>query len=59
LPIETKKTPSILTTREIVEEQEYNPTLIIQAEKQGYSTLLVENISVLCKGNKMVIPKSL
>ncbi len=30
-----------------------------KAEKEGYSTHLVENIQVLCKNVKMVIPTSL
>ena len=48
-----------LTTREIAEAQLCNPNLLTQAEQEGYSTQLVEGISVLCKGNKLVIPKSL
>jgi hypothetical protein len=30
-----------------------------QAEKEDYSTQLVEDILVLCKGNKLGFPKSL
>ena len=48
-----------LTTREISEAQESNPDITTQADEEAYSTQLVENITVLCKGNKMVIPKSL
>jgi hypothetical protein len=48
-----------LTTREIAETQECDTTLLTQAVKEGYSAQLVEDISVLCIGNKLVIPKSL
>jgi len=48
-----------LITREIVEAQEHDPDLKTRADKEGYSTQLVENITVLYKGNKMVIPKCL
>jgi hypothetical protein len=56
-----KKEGSIfcLTTREIVDAQEHNPQLKTQADKKGYSTPFVKNITVLCKGSKMVIPKRL
>ncbi len=43
-----------LTTREIAEAQAEDESL----NTQGYSTQLVENIKVLCKDGKMVIPKS-
>ena len=46
-------------TREIAEAQEDKSNLITQAEREGYSTQLDENVSELCKGNKMVIPKSM
>ncbi len=44
-----------LTTREIAEAQNKEESL----STQGYSTQLVENVKVLCKDGKMVIPKSL
>eukprot|EP00804_Cyclotella_cryptica_P025130 CCRYP_012980-RA/>CCRYP_012980-RA protein AED:0.39 eAED:0.39 QI:0/-1/0/1/-1/1/1/0/418 len=44
-----------LTTREIAEAQQEDNSLL----NKGYSTQLVENIKVLCKDGKMVIPKSL
>eukprot|EP00804_Cyclotella_cryptica_P013314 CCRYP_019814-RB/>CCRYP_019814-RB protein AED:0.47 eAED:0.47 QI:3/-1/0/1/-1/0/1/0/112 len=44
-----------LTTREIAEAQQEDESLL----NKGYSTHLVENIKVLCKDGKMVIPKSL
>eukprot|EP00804_Cyclotella_cryptica_P004887 CCRYP_004939-RA/>CCRYP_004939-RA protein AED:0.40 eAED:0.34 QI:0/0/0/1/1/1/2/0/530 len=44
-----------LTTREIAEAQQEDESLL----NKGYSTQLVENIKVLCKEGKMVIPKSL
>ena len=42
-----------LTTREIAEAQKRDPDLNATAEK------LVENLEILCKDGKMVIPKSL
>ena len=45
-----------LTTREIAEAQQQDDSLKIQAEKEGYSTQMVE---VLCNKGKMVIPKCL
>ena len=47
-----------LTTREIAVAQEQHPTLKTQTDKEGYSTQLVKNMTILCKGNKMVIPKA-
>eukprot|EP00804_Cyclotella_cryptica_P027451 CCRYP_008864-RA/>CCRYP_008864-RA protein AED:0.29 eAED:0.29 QI:0/0/0/1/1/1/2/245/709 len=44
-----------LTTREIAEAQQQDDSLL----SKGYLTQLVENIKVLCKDGKMVIPKSL
>eukprot|EP00804_Cyclotella_cryptica_P029659 CCRYP_019048-RA/>CCRYP_019048-RA protein AED:0.43 eAED:0.43 QI:0/-1/0/1/-1/1/1/0/216 len=44
-----------LTTREIAEAQQEDESLL----NKGYSTQLVENIKVLCKEGKMVIPTSL
>eukprot|EP00804_Cyclotella_cryptica_P013263 CCRYP_007025-RA/>CCRYP_007025-RA protein AED:0.37 eAED:0.69 QI:0/0/0/1/0.33/0.5/4/0/454 len=44
-----------LTTREIAEAQQEDESLL----NKGYSTQLVENIKVLCKEGKMVIPASL
>ncbi len=43
-----KKNPSILSQPGY--KQEYNPNLVTQAEKDGYSTQLVKDISVLRKG---------
>ena len=40
-----------LTTREIAEAQEHNPQLKTQADKEGDTTQLVKNITVLCQGN--------
>jgi hypothetical protein len=48
-----------LTTREIAEAQKHDLTLNIMADNHGYTTQLVENIKVLCKDGKMVIPTSL
>eukprot|EP00804_Cyclotella_cryptica_P013653 CCRYP_018767-RA/>CCRYP_018767-RA protein AED:0.46 eAED:0.46 QI:0/-1/0/1/-1/1/1/0/147 len=45
----------LLTTREIAEAQQEDESLL----NKGYSTQLVENIDVLCKDGKMVIPISL
>eukprot|EP00804_Cyclotella_cryptica_P007855 CCRYP_001438-RA/>CCRYP_001438-RA protein AED:0.10 eAED:0.10 QI:2589/-1/1/1/-1/1/1/166/750 len=44
-----------LTTREIAEAQQEDKSLL----NKGYSTHLIENIKVLCKDGKMVIPTSL
>eukprot|EP00804_Cyclotella_cryptica_P004468 CCRYP_006866-RA/>CCRYP_006866-RA protein AED:0.41 eAED:0.41 QI:0/-1/0/1/-1/1/1/0/339 len=44
-----------LTTREIAETQQEDKSLL----NKGYSTHLVEKIKVLCKDDKMVIPKGL
>eukprot|EP00804_Cyclotella_cryptica_P028232 CCRYP_014590-RA/>CCRYP_014590-RA protein AED:0.27 eAED:0.27 QI:0/-1/0/1/-1/1/1/0/188 len=44
-----------VTTREIAEAQQEDKSLL----NKGYSTHLVEDIKVLCKDGKMVIPKSL
>jgi hypothetical protein len=49
----------LLTTRKIAEAQEHDTNLKTHADKEDYSTQLVENFAVLCKGRKMVIPKSL
>jgi hypothetical protein len=48
-----------LTTREKAEAQKHDLTLNTMADKYGYTTQLVENIKVLCKDGKMVIPTSL
>ena len=48
-----------LTTQEKAEAQQQDNNLAQQAEKEGYSTQLVENIKVLCYKGKMVIPKCL
>ena len=48
-----------LTTREIAESQQQENHLITKAEQECYSIQLVKNIYVLCKEDKMVIPKSL
>ena len=42
----------LLTTREIAEAQNEDESL----NTQGYATQLIENIKVLCKDSKMVIP---
>ena len=46
------------TTQEIAEAQQQESDFKTQAEEEGYSTQLVENIKVLCKQGKMVKPKS-
>ena len=48
-----------LTIREITEIQEHDPDFKIQADNKGYSTQLVRNITVLCIGNNMIVPKSI
>jgi hypothetical protein len=48
-----------LTTREIAESQSKDEQLLNLASQDGYSTQLVENIHVLCKNGKLVIPKDL
>ena len=48
-----------LTIREIAESQNSNPDLTPVAGKEGYTIQLVENTKVLCKEEKMVIPKDL
>jgi hypothetical protein len=48
-----------LTTREIAEAQNHDHTLNTMADKHGCTTQLVENIKVLHKDGKMVIPTSL
>ena len=48
-----------LTTREIGEAQKHGIELNIMTDKYGYTTQLVENIQVLCKNGKLVIPTSL
>jgi hypothetical protein len=48
-----------LTTSEIAEAQKHNRALNTIADKYGNTTQLVENINVLCKDGKMVIPTSL
>ena len=48
-----------LTTREIAESQSKGAQLVSLTTQDGYSTELVENIKVLCKDGKLVIPKDL
>ena len=48
-----------LTTREIAESQSKDAQLVSLTTQDGYSTKLVENIKVLCKDGKLVIPKDL
>ena len=48
-----------LTTREVVVAQQHDLALTAEANKEGYSTQLAENVKVICKGNKMGIPKGL
>ena len=48
-----------LTTREIAESQSNDAQLATLTSEDGYTTQLVENILVLCKNGKLVIPKDL
>ena len=48
-----------LTTREIADAQKHDLDFNTIAAKGTYNTQLVENMDVLCKNGKMVIPKSL
>ena len=48
-----------LTTREIVESQSKDTQLVPLTSQEGHSTKLVENIKVLCKDGKLIIPKDL
>ncbi len=48
-----------LTTREIVESQSNDAQLAKLTTEEGYTTQFVENIKVLCKDGKLVIPKDL
>jgi hypothetical protein len=48
-----------LTTREIAETQKQDLELNTMTDNYGCTTQLVENIKVLCKDGKMVIPTSL
>ena len=56
---EDEETNYPLTTREIVEAQKHDIELNTMVDKYGYTTQLIENIKVLCKDGKMVIPTSL
>ena len=47
-----------LTMREIAEAQKHDRELNTMSDKYGYTTQLVENIKVLRKNSKMVIPKT-
>ncbi len=47
------------STREIVELQSKDTQLVTLTTQDGNSTKLVENIKVLCKDDKLVIPKDL
>ena len=46
-----------LTTREITELQSKDAQLVALTTQDGYSTKLVENIKVLCRDGKLIIPK--
>ena len=46
-----------LSTREIAKLQSKDAQLVALTTQDGYSTTLVENIKVLCKNGKLVIPK--
>ena len=48
-----------LTTREIAELQSKDAQLVALTTQDGYSTELIENIKVLCKDGKLVIPQDL
>jgi hypothetical protein len=48
-----------LTVKEIAEEQRKDKTLRALKDEDKYKVLLIENIEVLCKDEKLVIPKSL
>ena len=48
-----------LTTREIAQSQSKDAQLVALTTQDGYSTKLVENIKILCKDGKLVIPKDL
>ena len=48
-----------LTVREIAEAQMDDSPLERLAKRRKYSNLLVEDTKVLCRDNKMVIPKTL
>ncbi len=48
-----------LTSREIAESMPKDAQLLKMTTQDGYSTKLVENITVLCKDGKLVIPKDL
>ena len=55
----SKENSIYLTTREIVELQSKDAQLVALTTQDGYSTKLVENIKVLCKDGKLIIPKDL
>ncbi len=46
-----------LTTREIAESQANYTQLAKLTTEEGYTTQLVENITVICKDGKLVLPK--
>ena len=48
-----------LMTREIADSQSNDAQLVALTTQEGYSTKLVENIKVLFKDGKLVIPKDL
>ena len=48
-----------LTTREIAESEVNDAQLAKLITEEGYTTQLFENIKVLCKDGKLVIPKDL
>jgi len=47
-----------LTVKEIAEEQRKDISLCALHNDEDYKVLLIENTKVLCKGGKLVIPKS-
>jgi hypothetical protein len=48
-----------ITVKEIAEEQKKDKMFKTLTKSDKYETLLIENIKVLCKDGKLVIPKSL
>jgi hypothetical protein len=48
-----------LMTREIAKSQSKDAQLAMLTTEDGYTNQLVENIKVLCKDGKIVIPKDL
>ena len=48
-----------LTTKEIAESESKDAQLVTLTTQDSYSTQLGENIKVLCRDGKLVIPKDL